>query len=195
MLTVASVAVKRDGTGPGRVRQLDADNPRHGTTRGSRVVGGQAVDCARSLPGMGQFAAMPGPGTRTDRGHGHGCGVTMLGLSRGSAEFADADRTWPNQGQVCGRGSVLVRAHREDIPQCTPRLTRGRKNLTNDRGKAYGRNKHEVSVIVRYENKFIRRTCGSVRSSLSMLARLAMVGSEAIETTSLHSRDEETSAR
>jgi len=50
-------------------------------------------------------------------------------------------------------------------------------------------------MIVRYENIFVRRTCGSVRSSLSVLARLVTVGSEAIETTSLHRRDEETSVR
>jgi len=39
------------------------------------------------------------------------------------------------------------------------------------------------------------RTCGSVRSSLSAPARLATVGSEAAETTSLHRQDEETAAR
>ena len=42
--------------------------------------------------------------------------------------------------------------------------------------------RHEVSsMIVRYE-KDIRRTCGSVRSSLSAPARLVTVGSEAAET-------------
>ena len=42
--------------------------------------------------------------------------------------------------------------------------------------------RHEVNpVIVRYE-KDIRRTCGSVRSSLSAPARLVTVGSEAAET-------------
>jgi len=56
------------------------------------------------------------------------------------------------------------------------------------------REKDEVAVIVRYE-KNIRRTCGSVRSSLSVLARLATVGSEATETTFPHRRDEETSVR
>jgi len=41
----------------------------------------------------------------------------------------------------------------------------------------------------------ISRTCGSVRSSLSAPARLATVGSEAAETTSLHHQDEETAVR
>jgi hypothetical protein len=50
-------------------------------------------------------------------------------------------------------------------------------------------------MIVRYEHKFVSRTCGSVRSSLSALARLVTVGSEAAETTSVHRRDEETSVR
>src|SRR5256884_9181247 len=43
--------------------------------------------------------------------------------------------------------------------------------------------------------QLISRTCGSVRSSLSAPARLATVGSEAAETTSLHLQDEETAAR
>jgi hypothetical protein len=43
-------------------------------------------------------------------------------------------------------------------------------------------------------SKLISRTCGSVRSSLSAPARLATVGSEAAETTSLH-QDEETAVR
>ena len=50
-------------------------------------------------------------------------------------------------------------------------------------------------MIVRYEHLVVRRTCGSVRSSLSAPARLVTVGSEAAETTTLHRRDEETSAR
>ena len=42
--------------------------------------------------------------------------------------------------------------------------------------------RHEVNpMIVRYE-KYVRRTCGSVRSSLSAPARLVTVGSEAAET-------------
>ena len=45
------------------------------------------------------------------------------------------------------------------------------------------------------ESKFVSRTCGSVRSSLSAPARLATVGSEAAETTSLHHQDEETAVR
>ncbi|SRR6266480_2812002 len=44
-------------------------------------------------------------------------------------------------------------------------------------------------------SKLISRTCGSVRSSLSAPARLATVGSEAAETTSLHHQDEETAVR
>jgi hypothetical protein len=50
-------------------------------------------------------------------------------------------------------------------------------------------------VIVRYENRFVRRTHGFVRGSLSVLARLVMVGSEATETTSLRRCDEETTVR
>lgn len=57
------------------------------------------------------------------------------------------------------------------------------------------RNKDEVPVIVRYETEFVRRTCGSVHSSLSAPARLVTVGSEAAETTSPHRRDEEISVR
>jgi hypothetical protein len=45
------------------------------------------------------------------------------------------------------------------------------------------------------KSKFASRTCGSVRSSLSAPARLATVGSEAAETTSLHPQDEETAVR
>ena len=52
-----------------------------------------------------------------------------------------------------------------------------------------------VTMIVRYEQQIVSRTCGSVRSSLSAPARLVTVGSEAAETTSLHRRDEEISAR
>ena len=55
------------------------------------------------------------------------------------------------------------------------------------------REKDEVAVTVRYGN--IRRTCGSVRSSLSVLARLVTVGSEATETTFPNRRDEETAVR
>ena len=51
----------------------------------------------------------------------------------------------------------------------------------------------EIAVIVQHEN--MKRTCGSVRSSLSVLARLATVGSEAIETNLLHHYDEEAAAR
>jgi hypothetical protein len=57
------------------------------------------------------------------------------------------------------------------------------------------RNKDEVPVIVRHEDRFVRRTCGSVRSSLSAPVRLVTVVSEAAETTSFHRRDEETSVR
>src|SRR5271156_6471048 len=39
-------------------------------------------------------------------------------------------------------------------------------------------------------SKIVSRTCGSVRSSLSAPARLATVGSEAAETTSLRRQDE-----
>src|SRR5258708_29405229 len=45
--------------------------------------------------------------------------------------------------------------------------------------------------MVRCGHCVVRRTCGSVRSSLSARARLVTVGSEAAETTSLHRRDEE----
>src|SRR5208283_2889529 len=43
--------------------------------------------------------------------------------------------------------------------------------------------------------ELVRRTCGSVRSSLSASARLATVGSKATETTRLHRSDEEEAAR
>lgn len=43
--------------------------------------------------------------------------------------------------------------------------------------------------------KVISRTCGSVRSSLSVPARLATVGSEAAETTSLRYQGEETAVK
>jgi len=49
--------------------------------------------------------------------------------------------------------------------------------------------------MVRCGHRVVIRTCGSVRSSLSAPARLVTVGSEAAETTSLHRRDEEISAR
>ena len=45
------------------------------------------------------------------------------------------------------------------------------------------------------KDKFVSRTCGSVRSSLSASARLATVGSEAAEKTFLRRQDEETAAR
>jgi hypothetical protein len=48
-------------------------------------------------------------------------------------------------------------------------------------------------MIVQHEN--MRRTCGSVRSSLSVLARLATVGSEAIETKFLPHFEERLAAR
>ena len=44
-------------------------------------------------------------------------------------------------------------------------------------------------------SKIVSRTCGSVRRSLSAPARLATVGSEAAETTSLHRQDEEAAVR
>jgi len=44
-------------------------------------------------------------------------------------------------------------------------------------------------------SKIVSRTCGSVRSSLSAPARLATVGSEAAETTSLHRRDDAATVR
>jgi hypothetical protein len=50
-------------------------------------------------------------------------------------------------------------------------------------------------MIVRCENKFASRTCGSVRSSLSAPARLATVGSEAAGTMFLHRQDEVTTVR
>ena len=49
-------------------------------------------------------------------------------------------------------------------------------------------------MIVRYE-KDVRRTCGSVRSSLSAPARLVTVGSEAAETSFPSLRGEEASVR
>ena len=49
--------------------------------------------------------------------------------------------------------------------------------------------------MVRCGHRVVRRTCGSVRSSLSAPARLVTVESEAAETASLHRCDEEISAR
>jgi len=49
-------------------------------------------------------------------------------------------------------------------------------------------------VIVRTKDR-LARTRGSVRGSLSVLARLVTVGSEATETTSLRRRDEEAIVR
>ncbi len=65
--------------------------------------------------------------------------------------------------------------------------------LTNVRGQASVRNNDGITMIVRYEQRVVRRTCGSVRSSLSALAWLATAGSEAAETTSFHRPDEESS--
>ncbi len=67
--------------------------------------------------------------------------------------------------------------------------------LTHVRGQASVRNNDGITMIVRYEHRVVRRTCGSVRSSLSALAWLATAGSEAAETTSFHCPDEETSVR
>ena len=52
-----------------------------------------------------------------------------------------------------------------------------------------------VTMIVRYEQQIVSRTCGSVRSSLSAPARLVTVGSEAAETMTLHHNDTGTSVR
>ena len=54
-----------------------------------------------------------------------------------------------------------------------------------------------VTMTVRYEseNLEVRRTCGSVHSSLSASARLATVGSKAAETTALNHNDAETIVR
>ena len=66
--------------------------------------------------------------------------------------------------------------------------------------KAKTNNRCEVKVVtmtVRYEseNLEVRRTCGSVHSSLSASARLATVGSKAAETTALNHDDAETIVR
>lgn len=53
----------------------------------------------------------------------------------------------------------------------------------------------EITVIVRYDRDDIRRTCGSVRSGLSVLAWLVTTGLEATETTSLHRPDERNAVR
>src|SRR5580658_2889495 len=50
-------------------------------------------------------------------------------------------------------------------------------------------------MIVQYDIKSIRRTCDSVRSSLSALALPATVLSEAAEKTRLHRSDEEPAVR
>ena len=66
------------------------------------------------------------------------------------------------------------------------------------RGTVLVRNNDGVVMIVRYENMIkrdIRRTCGSVRTSLSAPAKPAMVWWEAAEATSLHQSDEGAAAR
>ena len=50
-------------------------------------------------------------------------------------------------------------------------------------------------MIVRYDIKSVRRTCDSVRSSLSALAGLATILSEAAETISFLRLEEEPSVR
>ncbi len=50
-------------------------------------------------------------------------------------------------------------------------------------------------MMVRYEDRLISRTCGSVRSSRAAPARLVTVGSEAAVTTFLHRPDEESAVR
>ena len=60
--------------------------------------------------------------------------------------------------------------------------------ITEESFDAYLWVRHEVAfVIVRYETT-IRRTCGSVRSSLTAPARGATFGSEAVATTALRLR-------
>jgi hypothetical protein len=52
-----------------------------------------------------------------------------------------------------------------------------------------------ITMIVRYDIKIVRRTCDSVRSSLSALAGLATILSEAAETISFLRLEEEPSVR
>ena len=52
-----------------------------------------------------------------------------------------------------------------------------------------------ITMIVRYDIKSVRRTCDSVRSSLSVLAGLATILSEAAETISFLRLEEEPSVR
>jgi hypothetical protein len=54
-----------------------------------------------------------------------------------------------------------------------------------------------ITMIVRYKNENIevRRTCGSVHSSLSASARLVTVGSKAAETTAFNHNEAETIVR
>jgi hypothetical protein len=65
--------------------------------------------------------------------------------------------------------------------------------------RAWGRRKSVrddvITMIVRYDIKSVRRTCDSVRSSLSALAGLATILSEAAETISFLRLEEEPSVR
>jgi len=108
--------------------------------------------------------------------------------------------------QMCGNGrdispdvspddSRLLRDRLAGLRRFFDEPLASRKTLAWLRSKACVRNKDEVPVIVRHEDRFVRRTCGSVRSSLSAPVRLVTVVSEAAETTSFHRRDEETSVR
>ena len=158
-----------------------------------RTVCGQFVSAANACPRTVETVMRLRMRTACDRACGRGlsadmdCSRTRINRVRGL--FPTGLRSWTCQGS--GHGTEISRGR----SACLPRLIRGRRSLVRSRGNACVREKDEVPVIVRYENKFVRRTCGSVRSSLSVLARLVTVGSEVIETTSLRRRDEETSVR
>src|SRR5437870_7051295 len=158
-----------------------------------RTVCGQFVSATNACPRTVETVMRLRMRTACDRACGRGlssdmdCSRTRINRVRGL--FPTGLRSWTCQGS--GHGTEISRGR----SACLPRLIRGRRSLVRSRGNACVREKDEVPVIVRYENKFVRRTCGSVRSSLSVLARLVTVGSEVIETTSLRRRDEETSVR
>jgi len=93
-------------------------------------------------------------------------------------------RTVALHEKACGTGrpaGVVFRGHRVR-PPVESRLVEGDRLGTH--GKKHLVRNEVVMMIVPNEHQFVRRTCGSVRSSLSAPARLVTVGSEAAETKS-----------
>jgi antitoxin (DNA-binding transcriptional repressor) of toxin-antitoxin stability system len=84
-----------------------------------------------------------------------------------------------------GGGEIVITRGDKPVAKLTAALAGAAKSGLSLLGLLKGKVvfvRHEVNpMIVRYE-KYVRRTCGSVRSSLSAPARLVTVGSEAAET-------------